>query len=66
MAQHRPRHRHGARQLLEIARGEAINEMTEQAREQGANAIAAVRLSTSQVMSGSAEVLAYGTAVVIE
>jgi uncharacterized protein YbjQ (UPF0145 family) len=32
----------------------------------GANAILAVRFTTSTVMQGAAEILAYGTAVVIE
>lgn len=53
-------------ELLETSRDEAIAQMVEQARAMGANAIVATRLSTSQVMSGAAEVLAYGTAVQIE
>jgi uncharacterized protein YbjQ (UPF0145 family) len=40
--------------------------MTEEATAMGANAIVATRLSTSQIMGGAAEVLAYGTAVVID
>ena len=40
--------------------------MVQTAQELGANAIVAVRLSTSSVMSGAAEVLAYGTAVKLE
>lgn len=53
-------------ELLEESRDEAIAQMVEQARGMGANAVVATRLSTSQVMSGAAEVLAYGTAVQIE
>jgi uncharacterized protein YbjQ (UPF0145 family) len=53
-------------ELLEQSRDEAIERMREDARGLGANAIVAVRLSTSQIMGGAAEVLAYGTAVVIE
>ncbi len=53
-------------ELLENSREEAADQMIEAARELGANAIVAVRLSTSQVMGGASEVLSYGTAVVIE
>ena len=53
-------------ELLEKSREEAIDEMIEAAERLGANAIVAVRLSTSQVMGGAAEVLSYGTAVVVE
>ncbi len=52
-------------ELLELSREEAIAGMVEQARMMGANCVVAARLSTSQVMSGAAEVLAYGTAVVL-
>ena len=53
-------------ELLEKSREEAIGVMVEAAREQGANAVVAVRLATAQVMRGAAEVLAYGTAVILE
>lgn len=53
-------------ELLEQSREEAIAKMTEEATAMGANAIVATRLSTSQIMGGAAEVLAYGTAVVID
>lgn len=53
-------------ELLEESREEAMNEMTEAAEKLGANAIVAVRLSTSQIMGGASEVLVYGTAVVAE
>jgi uncharacterized protein YbjQ (UPF0145 family) len=53
-------------ELLERSREEAISEMVTEARKLGANGIAAVRLSTSQVMAGASEILAYGTAVVVE
>ena len=52
-------------ELLEESREEAIAAMVSQARRLGANAVVAARLSTSQVMSRAAEVLAYGTAVVL-
>jgi uncharacterized protein YbjQ (UPF0145 family) len=53
----------GYTQLLEESREQAIERMTEQARQAGANAIVNVRLSTSSVAAGAAEVFAYGTAV---
>ncbi len=40
--------------------------MVAEAKEIGANAIVMARFSTSMVMSGAAELLAYGTAVVVE
>jgi uncharacterized protein YbjQ (UPF0145 family) len=36
------------------------------AEELGANAIVAVRFGTAEMMTAAAEILAYGTAVVIE
>ncbi len=52
--------------LLSQAREEALSRMIEQAERQGANGIIGVAFSTSQVMSGAAEILAYGTAVVLK
>jgi len=52
--------------LLSEAREQAIDRMLEEATSLGANAVIMVRFSTSQVMSGAAELLAYGTAVVVE
>ena len=40
--------------------------MTAEARELGADAILATRFQTSMVMTGAAELLAYGTAVTLE
>jgi uncharacterized protein YbjQ (UPF0145 family) len=40
--------------------------MIESAQDLGANAIVGVKFSTSQVMSMAAEILVYGTAVVVE
>jgi uncharacterized protein YbjQ (UPF0145 family) len=37
--------------------------MVEQAEKMGANAVVGTRFATSMVMSGAAEMLAYGTAV---
>lgn len=52
--------------LLAEAREQAIDRMVEQAVGQGANAIVCLRFTTSMVMGGAAELLAYGTAVVVE
>ncbi len=52
--------------MLAQAREEAIQRMEEDAEKQGANAIIGMRLATSMVMQNAAEVLAYGTAVVLE
>lgn len=48
---------------LTRAREEATGRMIEDAKKLGANAIVCARYSTSQVMEGGAEILAYGTAV---
>jgi len=56
----------GYTELLSEARGEAIRRMSQQAEEQGANAIVNVRFATSSVAQGAAELFAYGTAVRVE
>ena len=53
-------------ELLEDARREAIERMSQQADALGANAILNVRFSTSSVAQGAAELFVYGTAVVIK
>lgn len=40
--------------------------MVKEAQNKGANAIVGMRYQTAQVMQGAAEVIAYGTAVVVE
>jgi uncharacterized protein YbjQ (UPF0145 family) len=52
--------------LMAESREQALQRMTEEARQRGANAIVGTRFITSMVMSGAAELLAYGTAVVVE
>ena len=52
--------------LLGESREQAIDRMIEEARKLGANAIVGVRFSTSEVATHAAEILAYGTAVVVE
>ncbi len=48
---------------LNDARTEATNRMLTEAEAMGADAILCTRYTTSQVMAGAAEILAYGTAV---
>jgi uncharacterized protein YbjQ (UPF0145 family) len=52
--------------LMAESREQAIDRMKENAKEMGANAIVGVRFSTSEVMQHAAEILVYGTAVVVE
>ncbi len=52
--------------LMAESREQSIDRMVEEARKQGANAVVAIRFSTSEVMSSAAEILVYGTAVVVE
>jgi uncharacterized protein YbjQ (UPF0145 family) len=49
--------------MLADSREQAVQRMIEDAEKMGANAIISVRFSTSSVMTGAAEILAYGTAV---
>jgi len=53
-------------ELLRESREEALQRMTEQAQAIGANAVLNVRFSTSAIAAGASEILAYGTAVVLE
>jgi len=52
--------------MMAEAREQAIQRMVEDAEKQGANAIVSMRFTTSMVMQSAAEVLAYGTGVVLE
>lgn len=52
--------------LLGESRDQSIDRMIAQAEEMGANAVVDVRFSTSYIMANAAEILAYGTAVVVE
>ena len=53
-------------ELCEKAREEAFQYMLQHAAERGANAIINMRYDANEVMNGVTEVLAYGTAVVVE
>jgi uncharacterized protein YbjQ (UPF0145 family) len=52
--------------MLAESREQALDRMVEEAESMGANAVIEVRFGTSMVMSQAAEILAYGTAVVVE
>jgi len=52
--------------MMAEAREQALDRMVEEAEELGANAIIVTRFATSMLMQGAAELLAYGTAVVVE
>jgi uncharacterized protein YbjQ (UPF0145 family) len=53
-------------ELCERARQEAYELMLEHAGQMGANAVIAMRYDANEIMQGITEVLAYGTAVVVE
>ena len=50
-------------QLQAESREQALHRMMEDAEKLGADAVVNVRLATSMLMQGAAEILAYGTAV---
>jgi uncharacterized protein YbjQ (UPF0145 family) len=52
--------------LCEQARAEAFDLMIQHAAEMGANAIVGARYDATEIMTGATEVLAYGTAVIVE
>ena len=53
-------------ELCETAREEAYQLMMQHAQERGANAVINMRYDANEVLQGVTEVLAYGTAVVVE
>lgn len=52
--------------MMAEVREQALDRMVEEANELGANAVICVRFMTTEVMQGAAELLAYGTAVIVE
>ena len=52
--------------LLAESREQALDRMVDEARSLGANAVLSTRFSTSMVMTTAAELLAFGTAVIVE
>ncbi len=57
---------HEYTKLMAESREQSLDRMKEQAEKLGANAIVSVRFQTSMVMQNVAELLAYGTAVIVE
>lgn len=52
--------------MMSEAREQSLDRLIEDAEQLGANAVVAVRFSTTSMMQGAAELLAYGTAVIID
>ena len=52
--------------LMAESREQAIDRMIDEAKRMGANAITGLRFTTSEIMGAAAELLAYGTAVLVE
>ena len=52
--------------MIAECREEALDRMCAEAEANGANAVVGVRFATSEMMEHAAELLAYGTAVVVE
>jgi len=53
-------------EMLENARQIALGRMVKDAESKGGNAIVNIRFATSAIMQGAAELMVYGTAVIIE
>jgi len=52
--------------MMAESREQAIDRMIEDASNKGANAVVGLKFATSMVMQSASEILAYGTAVVVE
>ena len=52
--------------MMAESREQALDRMVEEAESLGANAIVNVRFATSMIMQSASEILAYGTAVIVE
>ncbi len=52
--------------MIAESREQAIDRMIDEAKEKGANAILTLRFTTASMMENAAELLAFGTAVVVE
>ncbi len=57
---------HEYTKLLAESREQCLDRMREEATKSGANAIVAVRFSSTDISDGASELLVYGTAVVVE
>lgn len=52
--------------MMAESREQALDRMVEEAEGMGANAVLNIRFTTSMIMQSASEILAYGTAVVVE
>jgi uncharacterized protein YbjQ (UPF0145 family) len=52
--------------MMAESREQSIDRMIEEAQNLGANAIVGIRFSTTEMMQHAAEIMVYGTAVVVE
>jgi uncharacterized protein YbjQ (UPF0145 family) len=52
--------------LMAESREQALDRMIEDAKKLGANAVVGMRFATAEIENHAAEILAYGTAVVVE
>ncbi len=57
---------HEYTKMLAEAREQAIDRLVEEAEALGGNAVLSLRFQTSMIQTGAAEMLCYGTAVVVE
>ncbi len=57
---------HEYAKLIAESREQSLDRMTTEAADLGGNAVIATRFTTSMVMGGASEILAVGTAVVVE
>jgi uncharacterized protein YbjQ (UPF0145 family) len=56
----------GYTEMLNEARDIAITRLVESAEQKGADAVVGIRFTTSAIMDGSCEILAFGTAVKLQ
>ncbi len=52
--------------MVAESREQSLDRLIEEAESLGANAVVAIRFTTASMMQGAAELLAYGTAVIVE
>ena len=52
--------------MMAESREQALDRMREEAESKGANAIIGMKFATSMIMQSASEILAYGTAVIVE
>ena len=52
--------------ILSETREQALDRLVEEAESLGANAVVSLRFTSSEIMQSAAEILVYGTAVVVE